>query len=112
MGIKKGHVRACSVDFVGGRFMPSANAQDAMANAAGLFPGTSNQGNTSTAAATEQVSGFDLVKPESERGRERFIPVTRFALLDRLTMANAWPGGQAKEARRFFRYLDHWRRQQ
>jgi hypothetical protein len=92
--------------------MPSANAQDATANAAGLFPGTSSQGNTQGAAAADKISGFDLVKPESERGRERFIPVTRFALLDRLTMANAWPGGQAKEARRFFRYLDHWRRQQ
>ena len=59
-----------------------------------------------------QVSAFDAVKPESDRGREHFIPVTRFALLDRLTSPTAWPAGQAKEARRFFRYLDHWRRQQ
>ena len=50
--------------------------------------------------------------PESERGRERFIPVTRFALLDRLTAPGTWPGSQAQDARRFFRYLDHWRRQQ
>ena len=50
--------------------------------------------------------------PESARGKERFIPVTRFALLDRLTAPTAWPAGQGKEARRFFRYLDHWRRQQ
>jgi hypothetical protein len=50
--------------------------------------------------------------PESERDRERFIPVTRFALLDRLTAPGTWPGTQAQDARRFFRYLDHWRRQQ
>ena len=65
------------------------------------------------AEATEaKVSAFDAVMPEASRGKERFIPVTRFALLDRLTSPTAWPGGQAKEARRFFRYLDHWRRQQ
>lgn len=60
----------------------------------------------------DEVSAFDAIKPESERPRERFIPVTRFALLDRLTSPTAWPNGQAQEARRFFRYLDHWRRQQ
>ena len=63
-------------------------------------------------AATERVSAFDKVVPESERGRERFIPVTRFALLDRLTASEVWPAGQAQDARRFLRYLDHWRRQQ
>lgn len=59
-----------------------------------------------------KISAFDAVMPESARGRERFIPVTRFALLDRLTAPASWPRGQAQEARRFFRYLDHWRRQQ
>ncbi len=44
--------------------------------------------------------------------RERFIPVTRFALIDRLTEPHIWPDGQAAEARRFFRYLDYWRQQQ
>lgn len=44
--------------------------------------------------------------------RERFIPVTRFALIDRLTEAGAWPDGQAAQARRFFAYLDYWRQQQ
>jgi hypothetical protein len=91
-----------------------ADAQDA--TAAGFFPGTSAKAGAAPAAAAAaapvRVAGFDQVKPESQRGRERFIPVTRFALLDRLTMASAWPGGQAQEARRFFRYLDHWRRQQ
>ena len=70
-------------------------------------------GSAAAAAPTEEkVSAFDAVMPESARGKERFIPVTRFALLDRLTAPTAWPAGQAKEARRFFRYLDHWRRQQ
>lgn len=44
--------------------------------------------------------------------RERFLPVTRYALIDRLTEPDAWPLGQAAHARRFFRYLDYWRQQQ
>jgi hypothetical protein len=43
---------------------------------------------------------------------ERFIPVTTLALVDRLTVPAAWPDGDHGEARRFFRYLDFWRRQQ
>jgi len=43
--------------------------------------------------------------------REKFIPVTRQALMERLTRPHAWPGQQAAEARRFFRYLDYWRQQ-
>ncbi len=43
---------------------------------------------------------------------ERFIPVTTLALVDRLTVPDAWPNGDHGEARRFFRYLDFWRRQQ
>ncbi len=50
--------------------------------------------------------------PEPEVKRERFIPVTRYALMDRLTARAAWPRGRAKEARRLFRYLDYWRHQQ
>ncbi len=69
-------------------------------------------GSASATAGEEKVSAFDAVMPESARGKERFIPVTRFALLDRLTAPTAWPAGHGKEARRFFRYLDHWRRQQ
>lgn len=41
--------------------------------------------------------------------RERFIPVTRAALMERLTRPQSWRGEEAKEARRFFRYLDYWR---
>ena len=53
-----------------------------------------------------------LPSPDSQKKRERFIPITRFALIDRLTHVQAWPRGQAIHARRFFRYLDYWRQQQ
>ncbi|NJO22755.1 MAG: DUF3754 domain-containing protein [Sphingomonadales bacterium] len=43
--------------------------------------------------------------------REKFIPVTREALMERLTRTHAWPGQDGAEARRFFRYLDYWRQQ-
>jgi hypothetical protein len=44
--------------------------------------------------------------------RERFVPVTRHALIDRLCRPTSWRGNDAVEARRFFRYLDFWRQQQ
>lgn len=53
----------------------------------------------------------DILAPDEEREREHFIPITRFALMDRLTVPSAWPAGQAREARRFFSYLDYWRHQ-
>jgi hypothetical protein len=43
-------------------------------------------------------------------GREKFLPVTRHALLDRLTAPDLWPKGDNVQARRFLRYLDYWRR--
>ncbi|MEZ5855966.1 MAG: TMEM143 family protein [Hyphomicrobiaceae bacterium] len=43
--------------------------------------------------------------------REKFIPVTREALTDRLTQTGAWPPGVAADARRFFSYLNQWRQQ-
>lgn len=43
---------------------------------------------------------------------EKFIPVTVSALVDRLAVPQAWGPGQAKHAHRFFRYIEHWRRQQ
>ncbi len=53
----------------------------------------------------------DIVAPDDERDREHFIPITRFALMDRLTLPSAWPPGMATQARRFFSYLDYWRQQ-
>lgn len=58
------------------------------------------------------VAGFDEVLPEEARGRETFIAVTATALMDRLTATRAWPQGEAKAVRRFFRYLEYWRRHQ
>jgi hypothetical protein len=55
---------------------------------------------------------IDILAPDETRKRERFIPITRFALLDRLTADRLWVPGQAAHARRFFRYLDYWRQQQ
>ena len=55
----------------------------------------------------EPVMPSDEVVP-----RETFIPVTKFALLDRLTRPQAWENGEATDARRFFRYLAYWRQQQ
>ena len=62
------------------------------------------------AAADGKVATAD---PHSETGqlsREKFLPVTRSALLDRLTAAHLWPNRDAVQARRFLRYLDYWRR--
>jgi Protein of unknown function (DUF3754) len=56
----------------------------------------------------------DKMDPHSEAAaqliRERFLPVTRHALFDRLTAPALWPEGHAGQARRFMRYLDYWRR--
>ncbi len=58
------------------------------------------------------IADRDVLTPDATRKRERFIPVTRYALMDRLTLDSIWKPGQAREARRFFRYLDYWRQQQ
>jgi len=57
------------------------------------------------------LSGMDILAPDSQRAREHFIPLTRFALMERLTAPQAWPKGEARAARRFFNYLDYWRHQ-
>lgn len=43
--------------------------------------------------------------------REKFIPVTPQALMDRLAAEHCWGAGEAAKARRFFHYLAHWRQQ-
>jgi hypothetical protein len=65
-----------------------------------------------TAGARAQEASGGIIAPDAVRKREKFIPVTRFALFERLSQPLAWPPGQAAEARRFFRYLDYWRQQQ
>ncbi len=81
----------------------AAFAQDGDAD---VVPPAAN-GETQSAAIA-----MELPQPPDANGQERFIPITRFALIDRLTDAQAWPPGQAAHARRFFRYLDYWRQQQ
>lgn len=44
--------------------------------------------------------------------REKFLPVTKAALFDRLTNPGQWRAGAHLEAQRLFRYLDYWRQQQ
>jgi hypothetical protein len=68
--------------------------------------------NTPAQSAVLAVTSNDLVQPDAVRPRERFIPVTAYALIDRLTAPQTWPRGKARAARRFFRYLEYWRRQQ
>ncbi|MEM1371777.1 MAG: DUF3754 domain-containing protein [Pseudomonadota bacterium] len=57
------------------------------------------------------ITKGDLLKPDDERPLEKFIPITRFALIDRLSRPKAWPHDSAASARRLFRYLDYWRHQ-
>jgi hypothetical protein len=64
--------------------------------------------------AAAPASGTAAVDPHSGAAaaavREKFLPVTRHALLDRLTVPSLWPNGDHGQARRFLRYLDYWRR--
>jgi hypothetical protein len=57
------------------------------------------------------LSGMDPHSQEAAQlRREKFLPVTRHALLDRLTDARLWRGDDGRWVRRFMRYLDYWRR--
>ncbi len=65
------------------------------------------------------ANGAEGAKPATAIGpangvadaREKFIPVTRQAIIERLTRRQYWPGSEASNVRRFFRYLDYWRQQ-
>ncbi len=63
-------------------------------------------------AAKAELDALVAGTTEFDSKRERFLPLTRFALLDRLTIPSAWRDGEEVEVRRFFRYLDYWRQQQ
>ena len=45
-------------------------------------------------------------------GREKFIPVTRFAILDRVSRRDVWREGEHEHALTFLRYLGAWRHQE
>ena len=65
---------------------------------------------TSAPAATAPPPP-DVIAADEDRADEHFIPVTRYALADRLSRPQSWPPGVAADARRFFSYLDYWRQQ-
>jgi hypothetical protein len=69
--------------------------------------------NVTRKAATAPAATAAAVDPHAQAAnpsREKFLPVTRHALLDRLTAPALWPSGDHAQARRFLRYLDYWRR--
>jgi Protein of unknown function (DUF3754) len=66
---------------------------------------------THAATAGDAPVGPDIIAADELRVRETFIPLTKSALMRRLTAATAWPDGNHAEAKKFFQYLDHWRRQ-
>jgi hypothetical protein len=62
-------------------------------------------------AAADAAAARDVIMADELRRRETFIPLTKSALMRRLTVDGAWPEGDHHDARKFFQYLDHWRRQ-
>jgi hypothetical protein len=70
-----------------------------------------NGGGTAAPAAAARAAPVDPhAAAAGNLGREKFLPVTRHALMDRLTVPALWPNGDHVQARRFLRYLDYWRR--
>lgn len=95
-----------TADFASGRMRRKQSLYDRLSDLADF---DAKPAEVSEDAPREPI---DILAPDEKRKRERFIPVTRFALLDRLTQTHLWAPGRAAEARRFFRYLDYWRQQQ
>lgn len=66
---------------------------------------------TATNQAANQAKAGQDISDADDSLRETFIPLTKSALQRRLTTAAAWPNGDHAAAKKFFQYLDHWRRQ-
>jgi len=85
----------------------------AMASVARNVP-ASEAGGIADGAVPGVVGKVAVVDPHSQAGagaqREKFLPVSSNALMERLTAAKQWPNGDAVQARRFLRYLAYWRR--
>ena len=92
-----------------GNSHPAAGAAAVHGAANGASRASAINGLVSAAQADAQ-SVVDGTAVES-RSDEHFLPVTRYALVDRLTHPQAWAPGVAGDVRRFFRYLDYWRQQ-
>src|SRR5262245_7210354 len=71
--------------------------------------GTMERGGVWSALVNAAARGGEATPAGAPR-REKFLPITRHALFDRLTQPKSWPAGEATEARRLMRYLDYWRR--
>jgi hypothetical protein len=67
-------------------------------------------GAEASAAPVRPVVGDPHSEEAAQMVREKFLPLTRSALMDRLTRPELWPSGDGVQARRFLRYLDYWRR--
>jgi Protein of unknown function (DUF3754) len=65
----------------------------------------------SKATAKEVSNAPEIAAPAKPIVREKFIPLTRFALMDRLSRPNLWPDGQWPDVRTFFQRLDYFRQQ-
>lgn len=74
-----------------------------------------SDGSATTAPAGDKAAGrspMSEVDHAALARHEHFIPVTKAALVDRLTASDNWGDEETRrEARRFFRYLDYWRLQ-
>jgi len=79
-------------------------APSTTSNTAAVAPAASD-----SAGAAGEKSPPELLSPGFVK--DRFIPVSRFDLAERLTQANIWPNGQSAAAKRFFRFLEYWRQQ-
>jgi hypothetical protein len=85
-----------------------------MAVIAGVARNGAANGAVDGPAAKADGSRVAVADPHAGAGagayREKFLPVSSHALLDRLTAPGQWPEGDAVQARRFMRYLSYWRR--
>lgn len=57
---------------------------------------------------SEEVREVEEIAQDPNRPRERFIPVSRQDILERMSRPGLW-GGETAKAKRFFRYLSAWR---
>ncbi|MFM9941750.1 MAG: TMEM143 family protein [Hyphomicrobiaceae bacterium] len=85
-------------------------ADTALARNSDLDPGVATAPRKPVAAAAPVRDFVDDIFQGADK-REKFIPVTAEALIDRLTRKQSWPGTKGVEARRFFNYLTYWRQQ-
>ncbi len=74
---------------------------------AGLQPATPS----SKSAGAVLAQGRDVIDEifAGTDKREKFLPVTAEALMERLTRPHNWAPGESQQTRRFFNYLTYWR---